>query len=55
MIKNELIRSLFFNQLALNSVTAQDIVDEAVDRYGFYYEPNELTYSIGDEDNELTY
>lgn len=55
MIKNELIRSRFFNELALNSVAAQDIIDDAVDRYGFYYEEDELRYSVGDEDNELTY
>jgi superfamily II DNA or RNA helicase len=55
MIKNELIRARFFNELALNSSAAKEIIDDAVDRYGFYYEDDELTYSIGDEDNELTY
>jgi superfamily II DNA or RNA helicase len=55
MIKNELIRARFFNELALNSSSAKELIDDAVDRYGFYYEDDELTYSIGDEDNELTY
>jgi superfamily II DNA or RNA helicase len=55
MIKNELIRSRFFNELALNSEMAQDIIDDAVDRYGFYFEPDELTYNTGDDDNEPTH
>lgn len=55
MIKNELIRSRFFNDLAMNSENAQVIIDDTVDNYGFYFEPDELTYSIGDDDNELTY
>lgn len=55
MIKNELIRARFFNELAINSSSAKELIDDAVDRYGFYYEDDELTYSIGDEDNELTY
>jgi superfamily II DNA or RNA helicase len=49
MIKNELIRSKFFNELSSNSGTAQDIIDDAVDKYGFYYEENELTYNTGEE------
>lgn len=55
MIKNELIRAKFFNELAVNSEQSQDIIDDSVDEYGFYYEENELIYNIGDEDNELTY
>ena len=55
MIKNELIRARFFNDLAMNSSRAQEIIDEAVDHYSFYFEGDELIYKIGDEDNELTY
>lgn len=49
MIKNELIRSKFFNELSSNSDKARDIIDDAVDKYGFYYEENELTYNTGEE------
>jgi superfamily II DNA or RNA helicase len=55
MIKNELIRARFFNNLATNSENAQVVIDDAVDKYGFYFEPDELTYNIGDDDNELTH
>lgn len=55
MLKNELIRSKFFNQLAMNSEKSQNLIDNAVDSYGFYFEDDELVYNIGDEDNELTY
>ncbi len=50
MVKNELIRAHFFNQLSSNSSSAQDIIDDAVDKYGFYFEENELTYNQGEED-----
>lgn len=50
MIKNELIRSKFFNELSSNSDKAQDIIDDAVDDYGFYYEENELEYNLGEDD-----
>lgn len=49
MIKNELIRSKFFNELSSNASEAQDIIDDAVDGYGFYYEENELEYNLGEE------
>jgi superfamily II DNA or RNA helicase len=51
MIKNELIRSKFFNELATNSEKAQETIENTVDRFGFYFEKDELTYSIGDEDD----
>lgn len=53
MIKNELIRAKFFNELSTNSVSAQDLIDDAVDKYGFYFEDDELLYTIGEKD-ELT-
>lgn len=55
MIRNELIRSKFFNDLAINSESAQDIIDDAVDKYGFYFDKDELIYNTGGEDNEPTY
>lgn len=53
MIKNELIRSKFFNELSSNSEQAQEIIDDAVDRFGFYFEDDELNYTVG-EPNEFT-
>jgi superfamily II DNA or RNA helicase len=49
MIKNEIIRSKFFNELASNAREAQDTIDDAVDKYSFYYEENELTYNTGED------
>ena len=53
LIKNELIRSKFFNELSLNSTQAQEIIEDAVDKYGFYFEEDELNYNLG-ESNEFT-
>jgi len=49
MIKNELIRSRFFNELAVNKIQAQEVIDNAVDRYGFYFEDDELVYNVGND------
>lgn len=53
MIKNELIRSKFFNELSSNSDKAQEIIDDAVDKFGFYFEDDELNYNTG-ESHEFT-
>ena len=45
MIKNERIRVQFFNGLAINSQSAQDTIDDAVDEYGFHFEAGELTHN----------
>lgn len=54
LIKNELIRSRFFNELAMNSKSAQELIDDTVDKYGFFFEEDELIYKIGEEDDEPT-
>ena len=54
MVKNELIRVKFFNGLATNSQQAQSVIDDAVDEYRFYFEEDELTYSMEGRDNGLT-
>lgn len=51
MIKNELIRSKFFNELASNTEQAQEIIEDTVDKFGFYFENDELSYTIGVEDD----
>lgn len=51
MIKNELIRSKFFNELSTNTEQAQEIIDDTVDEFGFYFKKDELTYNIGVEDD----
>jgi superfamily II DNA or RNA helicase len=51
MVKNELIRSRFFYELAMNSKEAKEVIEDAVDKYGFYFDEDELVYNIGNEND----
>lgn len=49
LIKGELIRAKFFEELATNGGVAKELIDDEVDKYGFHYEDSELLYTIEEE------
>lgn len=50
LIKNELIRSKFFQELAINGSVAEEIIEDRIDEYGFVFEDSELLYNLEKED-----
>lgn len=50
LIKGELIRAKFFEGLALNGDDSKSDIFDAIDKYGFHFEDNELEYNIEKED-----
>jgi superfamily II DNA or RNA helicase len=50
LVKNELVRSQFFLKLATNSEQSRESITNEVDNYGYYFEPDELSYKQGDDD-----
>jgi len=49
LIKGELIRAKFFEDLAINADTAKSIIDDKIDEYGFNYEEDELIYNTEED------
>lgn len=49
LIKNELIRSRFFQELAANGLEAMQEIDDRADEYGFVFDENELLYNQEEE------
>ena len=45
LVKNELIRSKFFQELAINGAEAQQQIEDKVDEYGFAFKDDELQFN----------
>lgn len=45
LIKNELIRSKFFQELAINGTETRQGIEDKIDEYGFVFEEHELEYN----------
>jgi superfamily II DNA or RNA helicase len=50
LIKNELRRSNFFQELALNGDDAKQLTEDRIDDYGFVFEDEDLVYNNSEED-----
>jgi len=49
LVKNELIRCKFFTELAVNGDESWWSIYESLDRYGYYFQEDELSYNNGKE------
>ncbi|HPF30823.1 MAG TPA: DEAD/DEAH box helicase family protein [Candidatus Saccharibacteria bacterium] len=50
LIRNELRRSAFFQELAMNGDEAKQLIENRVDDYGFVFDDKDLVYNNSEED-----